>query len=492
MTFVNDVFISYAHLDNKSLSPGDEGWVSDFHEALLNRLGEVWGREPTIWRDPKLQGNDDFSAELGQRFRGAKVLVSILTPRYLASDWCQRELDGFWEAAALTGGALRGTKSRVFKVVKTPVPLERIPALVQPLLGYEFYRLQAGTERPLEFNKVYGPEAVQDFWVRLNDLAYDLAALLSQMESDDSATTSKATVYLASTTSDQQPQHDALRRDLLRHGYRVLPEEQLPLLADGLTAAVTHLLGESDVSIHLVGSAYGIVPEDSEVSLPELQAQLAGAQARDHGLARLVWIAPGISMTDARQRRFSDTLRNDPAPGTASDLLETPFEELKTVAFARLKAAEEPPPPAPTPSVDPDAPKRVYVVCDAKDAESVLPLNQILFDEGFDILPAVFDGSETELREYHDAQLRDCDAILIYHGTGSQLWLNEKLGDLRRAAALRTRPLVARGVCLAPPMTPAKQGLLTRDAIVVRLGDAITPAALQAFTTLLRAATATS
>jgi hypothetical protein len=151
---MDDVFISYAHLDNQALSAGGEGWVSEFHEALAKRLGEVCGRAPRIWRDPKLQGNDVFADELDARYREAAVLVSVVTPRYLNSDWCLRELKGFWQAAAAGGGAVLGHKARVFKVVKTPVDPAKLPEPVKPLLGYEFFRVQPGSGRPREFNKV--------------------------------------------------------------------------------------------------------------------------------------------------------------------------------------------------------------------------------------------------------------------------------------------------------------------------------------------------
>jgi len=58
MDFENDVFISYAHLDNQAVIEGQSGWISKFDRALKIRLGQLLGREPRIWRDPKLQGND--------------------------------------------------------------------------------------------------------------------------------------------------------------------------------------------------------------------------------------------------------------------------------------------------------------------------------------------------------------------------------------------------------------------------------------------------
>ena len=64
MSFDNDVFFSYAHLDNQSFIEGQPGWISSFERALKIRLGQLLGREARIWRDPKLQGNDFFGDTL--------------------------------------------------------------------------------------------------------------------------------------------------------------------------------------------------------------------------------------------------------------------------------------------------------------------------------------------------------------------------------------------------------------------------------------------
>ena len=52
--FANDLFISYAHIDNL------DGWVEKFQERLQHRLAQL-GTDVTIWRDKKLSGADRFS-----------------------------------------------------------------------------------------------------------------------------------------------------------------------------------------------------------------------------------------------------------------------------------------------------------------------------------------------------------------------------------------------------------------------------------------------
>jgi hypothetical protein len=92
MSFDNDIFISYAQLDNVPLTSGAKGWISNFHEALEVKLAQLRGAKPKIWRDPKLRSNDVFAEELVERLGTTAVLLSVLTPRYIISDWCKLEL----------------------------------------------------------------------------------------------------------------------------------------------------------------------------------------------------------------------------------------------------------------------------------------------------------------------------------------------------------------------------------------------------------------
>ena len=100
---MNDIFISYAHLDDKPLTEGQKGWITKFHRILEVRIGQLLGEEPEIWRDPKLGGSDMFDQAIVTEFQNARVMVSIMTPRYIKSDWCVREFSEFAESAEGTG-----------------------------------------------------------------------------------------------------------------------------------------------------------------------------------------------------------------------------------------------------------------------------------------------------------------------------------------------------------------------------------------------------
>ena len=137
MDFEGDAFISYAHLDDLELVEGRKGWVANFHRALEVRVAQLLGKQPHIWRDPKLSGNDLFAETLVDRLKRVAVLVSVVTPRYLKSEWTLRELTEFFKAAEAQGGLKVRDKARVFKVLKQPVPLDRTPQELRAILGYE-------------------------------------------------------------------------------------------------------------------------------------------------------------------------------------------------------------------------------------------------------------------------------------------------------------------------------------------------------------------
>src|SRR5215510_625603 len=152
MSFEQNLFISYAHIDDQPLTPGEKGWISRFHATLKAILSMRMGREVKIWRDEKLQGNDVFSDEIVAQFKKSAVLVSVLTSRYLNSEWCTREAREFCQSAQQTGGLVVGIKSPVDSQESLPPPM-------QDTLGYEFFTMKDGA--PLEFDPVYGQEYAQ-------------------------------------------------------------------------------------------------------------------------------------------------------------------------------------------------------------------------------------------------------------------------------------------------------------------------------------------
>ena len=69
---MNDIFISYAHLDDESLDEDQKGWITKFHRVLQVKLSQLLGESPTIWRDQKLSGSDIYDDKIVNEFKNAR------------------------------------------------------------------------------------------------------------------------------------------------------------------------------------------------------------------------------------------------------------------------------------------------------------------------------------------------------------------------------------------------------------------------------------
>jgi hypothetical protein len=492
MNFQGDAFISYAHMDNVELIEGRKGWVTNLHRALEIRVGQLLGKPPEIWRDPKLQGNDAFGETLMERLRRVASLISVVSPRYVKSEWARRELAEFWKAAEQQGGVHFRNKARIFKVLKTPVPLELHPPELGTMLGYQFFNIDPDTGRVRELDEVFGPEAQRDFWMRLDDLAHDICCLLEMLEPTGTAvvpTSDKArgAVFLAETTFDLRQQREVIKRDLQQHGYTVLPAGPLPHVESEVKEAVRRDLAQCRMSIHLIGKNFSLVPEGGVQSLLEIQNELAIERSSQADFSRLLWIPPGLQVEDERQQKVIEHLRMDPRIQKGADLLETFLEDLRTVIDGRLKDAQKPAPepaPAPTrPSAAVVAVRehaRLYLIYDQRDALITSPWEDFLFEQKLEVLRPVFEGDEAEIREYHEENLRSCDGALILYGSGNECWLRRKLRELQKSPGYgRSKPMPTVAISLVPPRTPDKERFRTHEALVIPQWDGFSPEPLQ-------------
>ena len=520
MTFENDIFISYAHIDDMALVEGQKGWISSFHRALEIRLGQLLGRTPRIWRDPKLQGNDAFADRLVERLPGVAILVSVVSPRYMKSDWCLRELHEFTKAAARTGGLRIGHKVRVFKIVKTPVPLEQQDPELQHMLGYEFFTADPHTGRTKELSQTGDPEIQRLYWAKLDDLAHDLTEMLETIEASgggasasspvrasvvapmagaapasaglgEAAPVEDRAVYLAETTYDLREKRDAVRRELQTLGLRVLPNQPLPHIREECEAAIRSDLEQSVLSIHLVGRNYGLVPEGATQSIVVIQNELAIERAAAGDYARLIWIPEKIECDDERQLKFIENLQTDTRIQQGADILQTTFEEFKAAMNRRLRKEEKKDEKdedkdasqqsAPGEDTD-DNLLRIYLISDRRDESAPSALSDYLYDQGFEVILPVFEGDEAQIRKDHEENLSLCDAVLFYYGEGNELWLRQKLREVQKSAAFgRKKPILTKAIYVAQPDSPSKAKFRTREALVIDQRATFDPAGLTEF-----------
>ncbi|MET0623991.1 MAG: TIR domain-containing protein [Pyrinomonadaceae bacterium] len=532
MSYDYDLFISYAHIDDLSPFGGEKGWIDLLHERVSVLLAQALGYELKIWRDGhSLRGNDDLSGAIGEGVTRSLLLLPIISPRYVQSDWCNREMATFHAAPPpTTNGVAPSFRSRVFKVVKTPLPdhlKNREPEHIRDLIGYQFYGEDESSGVLTEFS----PDASdKQYWKTLNRLVADIKRTIIELKhapgsaapaphvstqtpaavapnaaapaavtprapvgaSADAQAPPSEFVFLAETTGDLAGEREALRDELRQRGYGVLPEQRLPLDERRRVEDVVRAdLARCRLSVHMVGARYGSTPEDDPASVVLIQERLAAERgSADASFQRLLWMPPGLAtpaleVSDARQKTFIETLQSGLTAG--AELLQTTVEDLKTRAVEKLSAK---PQAAPAGGRGHKL-KQVYLICENRDREFIRPIKQYLFREQFEVITWLEGEAGAErLTDYHRKNLRECDAALIYFGNGDEPWVRKNLEDLEKAYGYgREDDWTASAVYVGQPPSEQKEDFLTHMVpYVIHNLSGFNPEDLRDFVTAVRLA----
>jgi serine/threonine protein kinase len=473
----SDIFISYAAADDKQLTAEQSGWVTQFHRDLEVRVEQLFGEPASIWRHANPPGTPPPEARLAEVLPGAKALICVLSPPFVKSPGCRRDLDLFFSSTERSKTLLVDNRCRVLKVLKRPIePGEWSPPLsdlLPRLPGFEFYEQDGTSGRLLEYDDSFGPMAKQRYHERIYDLAQEVCHVLKAVRrlNDSKATNAAAleragkTIFLAETTADLRPERDKLRRELTERGHQVIPANTLPLEAAELRAELQGSLVKADATVHLIGGRYGLIPEGADTSLVEIQLQSAQAHAKT--VPHLIWMRTGLTIEDPRQAALVNRLQTDPALHAQGELIQGSLNLLKDLLLRRI---DPPPKTNPTPPpVAASGPPRVYLICDAADEEAVGALEDFLFENGCEVSLPLFVGTSGEIAEAHRRNLQTCDAVLIYYGSTVSHWVEIKLLDLAQAPGYgRARPFKAQAVLVPPSEDRRKNRFRTHLAEVIR------------------------
>ena len=490
MGFEKDIFISYAHIDNQALEEGGKGWIAEFHRALEVRLSQLLGERPKIWRDTELDGNHNFNDEIIAQFPKIALFISVVSPRYVKSEWCVKEVVEFKKASEKNIGVEINNKSRIFKIVKTPVRItEQIPA-IEGLLGYEFYQVDEQTQRVKEFSKLYGSEVQQMYWSKLDDVAHDIAELLSELKSSgtfNANDNSGQTVYLAESSLDMKEERDKIKRWLQDKNCKVLPDKMLSFDAAEYAEQVDSMLQECDLVIHPIGSNYGMVLEGAEESKIAIQNQIAAKVSKASGMERVIWMPPTIEVSDTRQQTLIQNLKTNPELQYKADVIIKTLDDLKFEINDKLERLKEPEVEEEVVAEAAAAPKKsgpksIYFICDESDLDNIAEVEDYLFDQGFEIVIPLFEGEISEIRQDHEANIKNCDAVILFYGNVKDSWLRSNMRDFLDLDAFgRKKPLNEKAVIISGPESPQKRRFRSHDFSVIKMTDGLDASALAEF-----------
>ncbi len=434
MAFEIDVLVTYAEKDNEAAKKSEQGWVTQFKKFLELMLFQVLGTKPVVVI------KSEFDTATAPALDNAAILVTILTKEFAQSGRCLDLVEAFNKSASST------KTNRIFKVLKSPLSIQEQPPRLRDSLGYDMYQLDDETGSMKEYSDFFSIEAEKQYWMKMVDLAYDIHEALVVLKEGDSKSEVKniykrKTIYLAETGHDLSVQRNIIKRELLRHGYVVLPNHTLPTNINEVERSIKKDLEDCTLSIHLIGSAYGEIPEGGDRSIVDLQNKLAAESAvakrqTKQEFSRLIWIAQNLKNASDRQKAFIETLKRDTEAQEGAEIMQNPLEDFKNIVREELLDSQD------RVRLEESSGKSIYLVHDRVDSMEVKPFQEAIEKSGFKVLSPAFEGDLLEVRKRHIENLKTFDAAIIFKGKVNDQWVRMKVLDLLKAPGFgRKKPI---------------------------------------------------
>jgi hypothetical protein len=490
--YEHDIFVSYAHVDDQPFtSHGIErerphGWVVTLVRHLKILLGQNFGRPDavSVWFDShNLRGHHTLADEIAAKLEKTALFVAMVSPGYIASQWCQDEAELFARAPGDLG-------RRIFVIEKAPLEQDTVmpPSLAGRRKYVFWYRDQAEQPRTLAIPTPRPDEL--DYYRKIEDLARDLRSQCRVMSGDTPsvsiasapviaapvATTvptatasSNSSVLLAEVTDDLDFKREDVRRYLEQHGVPVLPESNYPFGHGEFEAALDVDLVRSRVFVQLLGPMAGKYTRD----VPDGYGWLQLECARRRGLPILQWRSPELDLGTIERQRHRELLELETVQATT-------LESFKSAVLAALA----PPRPAPESRRDGTPRPLIFLNTELRHQAIAAEIRHAFGDRAVWTEP-LFEGPAEIVREDLEQNLIDCDAMVMVY-TDNPGWARAQLRSFHKVSHRRERPVRVIPILDAPPEEKPDLGFYLPEMVVIDGRAGIGPEAMIQLSASLR------
>jgi uncharacterized protein YegL len=438
------ICISYEMADDLSANSTQQGWVTGlqhFLEKMLSQLFEV---------ELNFLSYTEYTSSLTGNVIEPDIFICILSRRYLQSENCVNDIEQIYNQLLKSNADKKNAASRIIKLIKYPVDMQDQPIAIRYLPGYDLYQPQTSDDQIQEFVNFFAPDIKKELWLKLADLTYDIHEILKTLQSDieltlDIETVSANTVFLAETGAELLLERHIIKRELEKHGYRVLPEQKLPTDLTGMEAAVRKDLESCSLSIHLIEDSYKELINDTGGSIAGLQHKIAAercnsyntslnSSTQDPAFLRLIWVSPKIKQLNINQ---ISSLRGDARNIkmlSSTEVFQTSLENFKSAIWEELKEVSKNQLGQSRQNARKDYRPEVYLLYDKTDQDMVKSQLSKLRLQEIRLAEPQFDADVLQNREAHLALLRTSDIVILYKHKANEQWLRMKALDIMKSA----------------------------------------------------------
>ena len=458
MSAIKKILVVHSEEDNLTIQGDVKGWVTNFFKFLSSLLVHMnYGdlllelRSLTQLKKSELKKNI--------------ILVLVVSPLLDPENKGYQMISSWLKQMTTPKKGVQDDAERCLIVHKTIFNFEKFPELLI-LNNYQLYEIDNATGLPREIHRFFGLEAEKNYWMKLIDLSFDISRYLSfdvKRIKERPPNKRENTVYLAEVGKDLIVQRDMMRRELRSHGFEVLPKKPITGDRGDMEMSIKDNLSNSRLSLHLIGEDYGERIEGHDLSLIDLQNEIAheytGIMIKENvkndekkRFGRLIWISQAIKNVTERQKIFIENIKTEAAVYEETEVLEVDLEEMKSIVIEEIETGgrfhsitreisgyQEP--------SKTDSSKIIYLILDKEDFEEGQSVAKVLKKKGYRVVQPIFEGALVDVRYIHQENLKRCDAAIIYFGNTSEAWIKTKLQDLMKSPGFgRVKKMLAKAV----------------------------------------------
>ncbi len=480
MKFEYDILISFSSLDNQQTFSGEDGWVSEFKKSLEMRLSQLLGMKPKIImtnskEDEVVENQNDENIDYSK----VAIFIPIVSKFYLKSESNLIQLDEACKIRNENKPITEGSLPFVFKLLKNPSNKNIHPLAIQQNIEYHFFdkNIEDNTIKELSPSLLNQTEKL--YWSKIDDIAIDIfeyfKAIGHYTESKKEIKKQNGiNIYLAECSSDTVSYRDVFKRELSDNGHQVFPKKPLSTQMPAVYSEIVQNLSQTLLSIHILGSDYGVVPEGSNRSLVELQNDVADELLSKKGGNRIIWIPENVIPSDERQKILIEDIRISMKGIGSAEVVVGDLEVCKSLIEDTIVRIENNKLNSINDGLTNLGNSTIYLIYDFYDKAQIPNLVNYLKLLNCDVVTSADGIDETEIRNKHVANLKNCDAVMIYYGNGSELWLKTRLLDLLRIPAYgRKKSGPHKSIVCASPRSDDKYNFNSVDAEIFYCFDEI-------------------
>ena len=458
MSAIEKILVVHSEEDDIAIQGDDKGWVTNFFKFLSSLLLHM------NYRDLLLE-SCSLSQLKKSELKKNIIVVLVVSPHLTVENKGYQMISSWLKQIATTQKASQDEVERCLIVHKIVFNFQNFPELLK-LNHYQLYEIDNVTGLPREINRFFGSDAEKNYWMKLIDLSFDISRYLSSKSKKTevkSINKRAKTVYLAEVGKDLIIQRDMMRRELRSHGFEVLPKNAITGNREEMEMTIKNNLSNARLSLHLIGEDYGDSIEGHELSLVDLQNEMANEYSgnlikenlkndKKKQFGRLIWISQSIKNITERQKIFIENIKTEAALYEETEVLEVDLEEMKSIVIEEIETGgrfhsvnrdisgyEEP--------SKTDSSKIIYLILDKEDLEEGQVIAKALKKKGFRVVQPIFEGELVDVRYIHQENLKRCDAAIIYFGNTSEAWIKTKLQDLMKSPGFgRVKKMIAKAV----------------------------------------------